>query len=307
MKKTTTWIASAIFAVTGGAAFSQTKVPALASRPGKTLPSVNLLSSHSAPLDAKERYGMELANDWKKNPDKPRKGADGSVKYLFGATLPTLVCTPLQVCSIELQAGEIVNDVHAGDSARWKISPASTGSGPSAKTVIIVKPTNTGLVTNMTVTTNRRLYTIKLASTQREWIPVLSFDYPEDTERLWAEHRERQAKHVQLTTMPTGQNLANLDFGFQLTGDSPSWKPIRVYSDGSKTFIQFPSASFGGSAPALVALDNDGGIFSEASEKIVNYRVIGDRYVVDKVLDRAALISGVGRHQVKVKIIRGGN
>ncbi|MCD2514662.1 P-type conjugative transfer protein TrbG [Comamonas endophytica] len=307
MKKTTVWIAGSLFAVAGSAALAQTKVPALSSSPKEALPPVNLTSPHSAPLDAKERYGAQLANDWKINPERPRKGADGSVKYLFGATLPTLVCTPLQVCSIELQSGEIVNDVHAGDSARWKISPASIGNGSSAKTVIIVKPTNTGLVTNLTVTTDRRLYTIKLASTQRDWIPVLSFDYPDETEKMWAEHRERQLKQLQSNTMPTGQNLANLDFGFQLSGDSPSWKPIRVYSDGSKTFIQFPSSDFGGSAPALVALGKDGGLFSDPSIKIVNYRVIGDRYVVDKVLDRAALISGVGRDQVKVILIRGGN
>ncbi|CVG51547.1 TrbG/VirB9 family P-type conjugative transfer protein [Serratia marcescens] len=106
--------------------------------------------------------------------------------------------------------------------------------------------------------------------------------------------------------MPTGQNLANLDFGFRIGGDSPSWKPVRVYTDGSKTYIQFPSSSFNGEAPALVAKGNDGGLFSKASEKLVNYRPIGDRYVVDKVLDRASLIVGVGRNQTEVTITRTG-
>ncbi len=212
----------------------------------------------------------------------------------------------MQVCNIELQPGEIVNDVHAGDNARWKITPATMGSGANATTVIVVKPTDAGLVTNLSVATDRRLYSIKLASTQREWIPVLSFDYPDDVERQWAAYREQHAKQVYNNTMPTGQNLANLDFGFRIGGDSPSWKPVRVYTDGSKTYIQFPSSSFNGEAPALVAKGNDGGLFSKASEKLVNYRPIGDRYVVDKVLDRASLIVGVGRHQTEVTITRTG-
>jgi type IV secretory pathway VirB9-like protein len=36
----------------------------------------------------------------------------------------------------------------------------------------------------------------------------------------------------------------------------------------------------------------------------VNYRVRGDRYIVDLVFDKAVLISGVGRQQTKVTITR---
>ena len=110
------------------------------------------------------------------------------------------------------------------------------------------------------------------------------------------------------TTLPSGQNLANLDFGFEIRGDRPRWTPQRVYTDGVKTYIQFPSASFAGSeAPALVSLARDGGLFSKPTQELVNYRVIGDRYVVDQVIDRAALISGVGSSQVEVIIERRGN
>lgn len=299
--KQTKWLAGLIVTAVASPVFAQ--VPAL---DDQGLPSVNLVSPNTIRLDRKEVEGINLANQWKTNPEKPHRGADGSVKYLFGATLPTLVCSPLQVCNIELQPGEIVNDVHAGDNARWKITPATIGTGEKATTVIVVKPIDAGLVTNLSVATDRRLYSIKLASTQREWIPVLSFDYPDEVERQWAAYREQHAKQVYNNTMPTGQNLANLDFGFSIGGDSPSWKPVRVYTDGSKTYIQFPSANFNGEAPALVAKGNDGGFFSSASEKIVNYRTIGDRYVVDQVLDKASLIVGVGGDQTEVTITRTG-
>ncbi|OKP00808.1 P-type conjugative transfer protein TrbG [Xenorhabdus eapokensis] len=309
MKKTTglTVLVLNLLALATPAFAQHNNVPALKTAQAQPLPPIQMISPKRIPLDAKEAYGVWLANKWKTHPNRPRRGADGSVKYLFGATLPTLVCTPLQVCSIELQPGEVVNDVHAGDNARWKISPAMISSGANATTVIVVKPTDAGLVTNLTITTDRRLYTIKLASTQKEWIPVLSFDYPDDVERQWEAYREQQARQVYSNTMPGGQNLANLDFRFRMSGDNPGWKPVRVYSDGNKTYIQFPTARFAGEAPALVALGNDGGVFASPSEKIVNYRVIGDRYVVDRVLARAALITGVGRSQIKVIITHGGN
>lgn len=296
-------------------AFAQEYVPALASpaaAPGQsvtqeTLPPVPLISPNRIPLDPKETHGIELANEWKNNPDQPRRGADGSVKYLYGATLPTLVCTPLEVCSIKLQTGEVVNDVHAGDTVRWRITPATQGSGAASTTLIIIKPTDAGLTTNLIVTTDRRVYTIKLASTQSEWIPVLAFDYPDDVQREWAAYHAAQVQHTAANTLPeTGQNLANLDFGFRLSGDNPRWKPVRVYSDGSKTYIQFEATSFGSEAPALVALSDERGLFSSPTEQLVNYRVIGDRYVVDKVLERAALIVGVGNRQTKVIITRTG-
>jgi type IV secretion system protein TrbG len=37
---------------------------------------------------------------------------------------------------------------------------------------------------------------------------------------------------------------------------------------------------------------------------MVNYRMLGNRYVVDRVLDRAELISGVGSGQTRVVITR---
>lgn len=287
-------------------------VPAAAADPqaqaqGQALPPVRLVSPNRVYLDGKEAAGVALANQWKAHPDRPVRGADGSVVYLYGATLPTLVCTPLEVCAIRLQAGEVVSDVHAGDTARWRFTPATSGAGDGATTLIIAKPTDAGLTTNLLITTNRRVYTIKVVSTQRDWIPVLSFDYPDEVDAAWNAYREQHAQQVAATTLPTGQNLANLDFGFRISGDHPRWTPQRVYSDGVKTYIQFPSASFAGSeAPALVALARDGGLFSSPTKELVNYRVIGDRYVVDQVLDRAALISGVGSGQVEVVIEHGG-
>lgn len=136
---------------------------------------------------------------------------------------------------------------------------------------------------------------------------MLSFDYPDEVEASWAAYRQQRSQQAAATTLPDGQNAANLDFGFEISGDRPRWTPQRVYSDGVKTYIQFSTSGFaGGEAPALVALGRGGGWFSSPPEELVNYRLVGDRYVVDQVIERAALISGVGSDQVKVVIERKG-
>jgi type IV secretion system protein VirB9 len=273
--------------------------------PAPMPPPVQLLSP-SAPLDAKERRAVLLARRWRNRREMPQPGEDGVVRFLFGATLPTVVCAPLQICNLALQPGEVVHDVQVGDSERWKISPSISGSGSDQTTHLIIKPVDAGLVSSLNVATNRRTYAIKLVSTQTEWMPLVAFNYPDDMQRQWSAYRQTVAFGAKANTLPTGENVANLDFGFQLSGDNPGWKPLRVYTDGAKTYIEFPRTISFTSAPTLVALDNSGGWFSSGNTQMVNYRMLGDRYVVDRVLDRAELISGVGSGQTRVVITRDG-
>ena len=53
-----------------------------------------------------------------------------------------------------------------------------------------------------------------------------------------------------------------------------------------------------------LALADDGGWFSRPSPQFVNYRQLGNRFVVDSVLSRAALVSGVGSGKTRVTITR---
>ena len=81
MKKTQ-WMAGLFVAAIAAPTFAQ-DVPALAAGQGEVLPPVNLVSPDQVRLDGKEAYGIRLANQWKSHPDRPRRGADGSVKYLL--------------------------------------------------------------------------------------------------------------------------------------------------------------------------------------------------------------------------------
>jgi type IV secretion system protein VirB9 len=219
------------------------------------------------------------------------------VVYTFGTSLPSIVCAPLHVCDIELQPAETVNDINAGDPVRWKITPAFSGSAEGKTTHVIVKPTDTALTTDLIITTDRRTYVLKLVSRRNDWMPVVSFSYAEDVHAQWAAYKVAAEQQTQATVLPTGESLDNLDFSYEVKihGHNLDWRPVRVYTNGNKTYIEFPPAVSYGDLPALVALDGK-------TEALVNYRFSNDRFVVDKLLRHAALIRGVGSQQQRVEL-----
>lgn len=267
-------------------------------------PPVNLLSGNDSTLTSRESANVATAKRWVDGPrdvsrDLASQGTNGTVVFRFGATMPSIVCAPLYVCDIALQPGETVTTIQAGDSVRWKVTPATSGSEPMLITHAVIKPTDIGLTTNLLITTDRRTYSLKLVSRKDDYMPSVSFSYPEDEAAQWAAIAQRRSEQRAATVIPeTGQNVAALDFGYRVTGATPLWRPQRVYSDGIKTYIQFPKAMQADEAPALVAIGAD------KKEQMVNYRLSGNAYVVDKVLDRAMLVSGAGRKQVRVNIER---
>jgi type IV secretion system protein VirB9 len=298
--------ASASAAVPEPADHGASTTAAAAVVPSTMPPPISLVSPTVAPLNSKERAGVALSRRWANRNAMPHAGEDGYVRFLYGATLPTVVCAPLQVCNLALQPGEVVNNVNVGDSVRWKITPSISGVGSAQTTHLIIKPTDAGLVSSLDIETNRRTYAVKLVSTQSSWMPLVAFNYPDDAQAQWQSYRQTVAFGAAATTLSTGENVANLQF-LCIGGSGASWSPIRAYTDGAKTYIDFPSSLSFQAAPALVALANDGSWFSRPSAQIVNYRVMGNRYVVDAALERAALISGVGGDQQRVEIYRGRN
>jgi type IV secretion system protein VirB9 len=58
-------------------------------------------------------------------------------------------------------------------------------------------------------------------------------------------------------------------------------------------------------APILLVVRKEGGWFSGEDETVtVNYRVHGDRYIVDSVFNKALLIAGTGQSQERVTITK---
>jgi type IV secretion system protein VirB9 len=57
-------------------------------------------------------------------------------------------------------------------------------------------------------------------------------------------------------------------------------------------------------APTLLAVRDSGSPFKKDEELMVNYRLQGNRYVVDTLFEKAILVAGVGSSQKKIVIER---
>ncbi|WP_223565219.1 P-type conjugative transfer protein TrbG [Agrobacterium tumefaciens] len=262
------------------------------------LPMMAFAPSHALAADgvtANEAKGIGISTQWRGSRGLVTKGADGKVVFLYGEVQPSVVCSPLQVCDIELQGGEVVRDVLVGDTVRWKVEPATSGAAGGQAIHLIVKPTEPGLVTSMVVTTSRRTYHIQLKSHATQYMARIGFEYPEDVSAKLADVNAR----LEASTIPgAGVPAEQLSFAYSVSG-SAGWRPTRVYSDGQKTYIQFPRSISGQDAPVLF-------VVSGGQNRIVNYRMKSNMMVVDYNIDRAVLVSGVGWKQQKVTINRGG-
>jgi P-type conjugative transfer protein TrbG len=263
--------------------------------------------SKTAPkLTPQEKAALAIAQKWQASSAtgmKPVAGNDGMVRFVYGAQQISVVCAVLKACDIELQPGEMVNNLNGGDP-RFIVEPAVSGSGSSEVQHLILKPQDVGLDTNLVVTTNRRAYHINLRSHRTEYMARVGFIYPEDALAKWDAVKLREAKQKQEQTIPqTKENIGDLSFAYDIKG-SAAWKPVRVYNDGVKTIIQMPAAMAQTEAPTLLVVRKDGGWFTDDETVMVNYRVHGDRYIVDTVFQKAILIAGVGRGQDRITITR---
>lgn len=266
-------------------------------------------STNSNPvLTPQEKAAIQLHKDWSAGSQtgmKPVAGPNGAAYFLYGAQQPSIVCAVLQVCDVALQAGEMVNSIHLGDTARWQVEPAITGSGSAEVQHLIIKPLDVGLTTSLVVTTDRRTYHLRLRSHRTEYMPSVAFTYPEDALAKWKTIQRRERQTIERGTIPaTGEYLGNLSFNYDVTG-AADWKPVRVYNDGKKTIIEMPKEFHHRTeAPVLMAVRRANGLFKKNEHVTVNYRVQGERYIVDTVFEKAIMVAGVGSTKKQVTITR---
>lgn len=236
-------------------------------------------------------------------------GQDRSVVFNYGENLPSVVCAPLHVCEVSLQPGETIQQLDVGDTTRWSVKLARSRNAEGIETShLIIKPSDIGIVSNLVAITDKRTYSLQLISRRdRAWMPKVAFAYPDDIQANWQayfapnQQTTRPAINLVNSTAPTVQQAPALDFKYHLKGDKPAWKPVRVYSDQNKTYIQFPATAKNDEIPVLLVLGPGN------TEQLVNYRLDGDAFVVDKVIQRATLISGIGKYQQRVNIVKEGS
>lgn len=250
---------------------------------------------------------LNTSDDKELQPVTPLMESNGSVTLRYGDGLPRVVCAPLQVCDIELQQGETIRGANLGDAVRWEASPAVSGPEGHEVPHVVIKPKarEAGSSTSLVVTTDRRTYHFALALSESTYMPRVTFSYPDTEDAAWVVYRAQQElekkqeeKKVRAKASSSQDtNKQPLDFNYDIEGRAP-WKPLRVYNDGKHTYIDFPADSFYADIPVLLSVAGDG------DEELVNYRVKGTQFKVDRVLSEAVLVSGVGSDQARVSISR---
>ncbi len=262
----------------------------------------NSATGYGERLRYREIEAVNLSEEWQNKYDKPVLGEGGRVIYHYGQSLHSVICKVLNITDIELQRGEIIqtNGVQIGDNVRWKVTPILSGDGITKTTHLIIKPTDINLNTTMVVATNRRTYHFNLKSTDEEYMVSIAFSYPNEQKIEWLQYYAEADKSTSKKSIEiekgVGLLVDELNFNYNISGDKPIWLPIRVFNDGQKTYIQMPKAMKQYDAPAFLAIDDSG------DKQIVNYRIRGDKFIVDSLFDKGILITGVGRKQQKVTI-----
>lgn len=202
----------------------------------------------------------------------------------------TAVTSPGYVTTIALAPGEKLITAAAGDTTRWVVQSVDSGAGASAQTLLLVKPRKAALQTNLVITTDQRVYTLDLSSTdQPTYHTMIAWNYPYGDVVMVRNQVAQQQAQFQ-ATIATGMDLSKANFNYlilrQKHAQTPPWCPLRAFDDGQKTYIQFPPKVAVTEAPPLFVLGRKG------DAQLVNYRVKGDWYVVDRLFDKAELRIG---------------
>lgn len=220
----------------------------------------------------------------------------------FGHATPTLTCTPLRACTIQLEAGEtLVHEPIAGDVERWRIARA--GAGPDGRnSIVVVKPMDCAITTNVVLSTDRRIYDLTLDSPPcrpgttnpaGQGGRQVRFYYPDDTLRGDTRRPEPSAEAVDTV----GIRIVELNRNYKLPRKPKfPWTPAEVFDDGAHVYIRIPESSRHQTAPVLYALEEDG------SRTLVNYTLRGDTYVTDRTFRRALLVLGSGRTEQTLEL-----
>ncbi len=204
------------------------------------------------------------------------------------SALYRLYAAPQEVSDIALEPGETLSAISAGDTVRWAVGDTSSGSGAAKQVHVMVKPFAPGLKTNLVILTDRHAYHLVLQSTEHVAMASVSWSYP--SEGLIAD-KTGQGAPPPAPVAEAGINPENLSFQYTITGDSPPWKPVRVFDDGQKVYIEFPETLAQREAPPLFVVGTDG------TAQLVNYRVAGRYYIVDQLFGTAELRLGTDKQQ----------
>ena len=151
-----------------------------------------------------------------------------------------------------------------------------------------MKPSRADITTNLVVTTDRRVYMLEVRSGEKPYMPAVAWAYPQPP----------AGQRHDVPATPVIPAVAARNYRYGLTGDNPPWKPVAVYDDGRRVYVEFPRGIVQGEMPPIFVLGADG------EAQIVNSRIHQHILIVDRLFGAAELRLGGGDRQQTVRIVR---
>lgn len=198
---------------------------------------------------------------------------------------------PLRVTTLTLAPGETVTAKAAGDTVRWQIGESASGMGAQARTHVLIKPLQSGLETNLVLTTSQRVYLLALRSGDVDaFNAAIAWDDGLEPQPAADPDPVPDAAPIDLS-VATPHGPIDARYRIEPRGRSPRWSPTAVFNDGIRTFIALSPAAAIDEAPALF-------VRADGELQLANYRQAEGVLVVDRVFDEAELRLGGRRPQI---------
>jgi type IV secretion system protein TrbG len=244
---------------------------------------------------------VKTANTKALHKPKSTRYANSTMIFDFvSGALYQIYCAPLRVTDVQFQANEHVVSVGAGDTLRWQVSKTYSGAGGTRQEHLLVKPIDAGLTNSVVVTTDIRTYHLMFTSTSDTYIASVAWHYADSENGSLMNVGDGpggMGGGATDTDVMSTLDINSLDFRFAVSvaeGPRPDWYPAAVFHDGRKTYIKFASSMQ--EAPTLFVGN------SVKNNQMVNYRVVGNYYVIDGLFPFAQLRSGQNK-QIVVQIV----
>ena len=267
----------------------------------------------------------------------------GLVTFAYGSGIPTVVCALLELTDLAFEKGESILSVQLGDSVRWNIESAISGSANDSVEHLIVKPLEAGLKTSMLITTDRRTYHIRLKSTEADFMPAVVFSYPnslklpskkhygDDSYLQYTsnyvsneDHDDNSETNSSLKNYSSVQNVSyegnsrptlnvaatyndstqRRNYNYSVDGDSKII-PQNVYDDGKRTFIVMNNPINSSYLPVLQEISSESFLFfGEDKTNTINFTYFDNTFVVDGIYSHLRLISKNGEEKQSADVVR---
>jgi type IV secretion system protein VirB9 len=247
-------------------------------------------------VQVEEKKELNYVAQIEKSTQKPDDAIKDMAKTVYThipGSIYTMWCRKGFVTDIQLQTGESIIAVNGGDTVRWLVETTTSGGNGVPETQhVFVKPLQSDVLTNVIISTDKRIYQLKAIATENTYSPIISWTYPADEKSSMLFVQKQITKEKSEVILDEAVPPENLFFKYKIKSnagifaDEYPWTPLKTFNDGTKTYIQTNPQMKNNESPALFVKDRNGNV------NLVNYRLKNNYFIVDRLFETAELRNG---------------